>query len=98
MREAMVVGDRLHPRHLVDLLARCRVHLREDRLDDAARRGVGEVVRDSIVAANGLIGAEDARHLRALQPRRLAQAPDVVVSIDDGIDHGVRSATCQARP
>src|SRR5262249_22136422 len=60
------------------------VGLHIDRLDDVAALGIGQELIDRIVAADRLVGAEDARHLGALQPSEIGQAPDVVMTVDGG--------------
>ena len=45
---------------------------------------VGEIFADQIVAPDRLVGAEDARLHRPVEPRQVGAPPDVVMSVDDG--------------
>ena len=86
---AVGVGGGLHPGDLVDGAGLGPVGLDVDRLLDAGAGDVGEVLLDRVVAADRLVGAEDARDHRALQPGEVGLAPDVVMPVDDA-DHAGR--------
>ena len=83
VRPAMRVGHRLHPGDLLDGLVLGPVALDIDRFLDAAAGDVGEIFLDRIVAPDRLVGTEDARHHRPLQPGQIGLAPDVVMGVDD---------------
>src|SRR6185503_19435209 len=58
----------------------------------AGHAGAGEVVqifRDVVVAADRLVGAEDARLHGADQPREVNLAPDVMMGVDNGSHAGI---------
>ena len=69
------------------------------RIHDAAAGDVGEVFLDRVVAADRLIGPEDARHHRPREPRQIGLPPDVMMRVDDGLGHGSHnsSATVDGR-
>ena len=62
-----------------------------DRFLDARAGDVGQELLDRIVAPDRLVGTEDARHHRPLQPWQIGLAPDVVMGVDDA-DHCLRFA------
>ena len=80
--EVLRVGNRLHPGDLFDIARRIPVGLDIDRGDDAIVFDVGEIFGDRIVAADRVVGAENARHHRPVQPRLIRLAPDVMMGID----------------
>src|SRR5882724_6325500 len=82
VRPAGFVGHRLHPPRLVKAFAGGPVGLDVDRFDDIAAGRVAAVFGDRIVAADRLIGPEDARHLRPRKPGQIVQPPDVMVGVD----------------
>ena len=82
------VGLGLHPRHLVDGPCGRPVGLHIDRLRNTAALDVAQIFLDGIVPPDRLIGAEDARQHRPLEPRQVLPAPDVVVGVDDPVHSG----------
>ncbi len=79
----MRVRGLLHPGGLVLELAVRPVGLDIDRAGDAGALEVGEIFLDRIVAADRLVGAEDARLHRPGQPGQIGLTPDVMMSVDD---------------
>ena len=82
------VGLGLHPGDLVDGPCGRPVGLHIDRLRNTAALDVAQIFLDGIVAPDRLIGAEDARQHRPLEPRQVLPAPDVVVRVDDPVHSG----------
>ena len=81
-----LVGLGLHPGDFVLGPLGRPVGLHVDGFFHARVFDVGQIFLDRIVAADRLVGAEDARQHRADEPGEVLLAPDVVVGVDDG-DH-----------
>jgi hypothetical protein len=84
VRPACLVADRLNPLRLVKTLSSRPVGLHIDGFDHIAAVGVGAKLLDRIIAADRLVGTENARHRRPRQPGQILQAPDVVVGVNGG--------------
>ena len=59
------------------------IALHVDGLRHAGAGEIGQIFADQIVAPDRLVGAEDARLHRSVEPRQIAAAPDVVMRVDD---------------
>ena len=77
--KAGLVGGFLHVGDFVLEGWFCPIALHVNRLDDAGAGDVGEELADRIIAPDRLVGSEDARLHRAVEPRQVAPVPDVVM-------------------
>ena len=75
------------PGNPIDFLSRCNVDLHVNRFDNPAGQCVAAEFVNGIITAKRLIRTENPRDLRAVQPRRFFQPPDMMVSVDDGLRH-----------
>ena len=98
MRPAGFIRRALDPGDLVLESLWRPVGLHVDRSTDTATVEIGEELVDQVVAANGLIGSEDARLHRARQPRQVRLPPDVMMCVDEAAHGIVRSLACVRVP
>jgi hypothetical protein len=79
-----------HPGDLVGGLARRPVRLNVDGCLDALASDVEPVLLNRIVAADRLVGSEDARLHRAREPGQIVTPPDVEMGVDRHQPHRPR--------
>ncbi len=83
VRIAGLVGGALDVGDLVLEAVLGPVGLHIDRLDDVAAGDVGEIFADRIIAPDRLVGAENARLHRPIEPGQIGPPPDVMMGVDD---------------
>ncbi len=83
VRPAVLVRGLLHPGRLVLEAVVGPVGLHVNRAGDAGALEIVEIFLDRIVAADRLVGPEDARLHRAGQPGQVGLTPDVMMGVDD---------------
>src|SRR5437763_1293514 len=83
MRPATTVSRLLHPGGFVFEAVIGPVGLHIDRLGDAGACEIGEIFLDRVVAADRLIGAENARLHGSAQPGQVRLTPDVMMCVDE---------------
>src|SRR6185437_13000469 len=80
---AMFIGGLLYPGRLVLETVIRPVGLDVDRAGDATACEIAEIFIDRIVAADRLVGTEDARLHRTDQPGQVGLSPDMMMTVDN---------------